>query len=65
MACERLPDCVLKQNLFLHILSFLAKMRSFLLVIFSHPLRAVMKSGSKITKASKRKHKCILRPRVA
>jgi hypothetical protein len=65
MASHSLPDCILKQNLFLHLFSFLAEMKSFLIVIFSYPLLVVMKRGYKITKALQRKSRCILRLRAA
>ena len=64
MASNSLPDCILKQNLFLQLFSFLAEMKPFLIVIFSYPLLAVMKRGSKITTASTKKRQCILRPRA-
>jgi hypothetical protein len=65
MASNSLPDCILKQNLFLQLFSFLAEIKSFLIVIFSSPLRALMKCGSKITKAFQQKGQCILRLRAA
>lgn len=65
MASNSLPDRILKKNLFLLNFSFLAEMKSFLVVIFSHPLPAMMKRGYKITKAFQRKSRCILRLRAA
>ena len=67
MASHSLPDCILKQNLFFQSCSFLAEIKPFLIIIFSSPLQAMVKSGSKITAAFQRKHKhsVVLRLRVA
>ena len=65
MACISLPDCILKQNLFLRVFLFLAQIKSFLIIIFSYPLRAVMKCGYKIMIAVKRRKQHNLRLGIA
>jgi hypothetical protein len=64
MAYVSLPDCNSKQNPFLHRSTFLAEIESFLVVIFSSPLHAMMICGSKITTAIIKKVNSVLGPRA-